>query len=265
MFRSQYDNDVTTWSPNGRLFQVDYAMEAVKQGSCTVGAKSKDHVVLVALKRAPQAELSSYQPKLFKLDSHMGMSIAGLTSDARVLARFIRTECINHRFVYNAPIPVQRLVTRVADKSQKNTQVAHRRPYGVGLLIAGYDKAGPVLYQTCPSGNFYNYKAVAIGARSQSAKTYLEKHFGDFESCTLQQLVVHCLHALAASCAEGVELNQQNTTVAVVSKDKGFVQYDGDEVTKWIDLYQTDKDKAAPAAEPPAEAPGGGGAAPMEE
>jgi|UniRef100_A0A7S4GK14 20S proteasome subunit alpha 6 len=260
MFRNQYDNDITTWSPQGRLHQVEYAMEAVKQGSATVGAKCKTHTVLVALKRAPQAELSSHQPKTFKLDKHMGMTIAGLTPDARVLARYMRTECMNHRYVFNSAIPVSRLVTRVADKSQRSTQVASKRPFGVGLLVAGYDQLGPCLYETCPSGQFYNYKAMAIGARAQSAKTYLEKNFEKFENCTVDELVVHCLKALESTCAEGVELSQANTTVAVVGKDTDFTTYDDDDATRWLDLLQKAKDEAAPApAEPASES------SPMEE
>lgn len=258
MFRNQYDNDITTWSPQGRLHQVEYAMEAVKQGSATVGAKNKTHTVLVALKRAPQTDLSSHQAKTFKLDRHLGMTIAGLNSDARVLARFIRTEAMNHRYVYNDPIPVARLVTRVADKSQRCTQVASKRPFGVGLLIGGYDQQGPHLFQTCPSGQFYNYKAVAIGARAQSAKTYLEKHYAVFEDCTTEELVVHCLKALQSTCSEGMELSQVNTTVAIVGKDTDFTQFDDDAVAKWIDLMLKDKDAAGAAAADE-------GAAPMEE
>jgi 20S proteasome subunit alpha 6 len=259
MFRNQYDNDITTWSPQGRLHQVEYAMEAVKQGSATVGAKNKTHAVLVALKRSPQTDLSAHQSKTFKLDSHVGMTIAGLNSDARLLASFMRTECMNHRYVYTDALPVARLVLHVADKSQRCTQVASKRPFGVGLLIAGYDQQGPSLYQTCPSGQYYNYRAMAIGARSQSAKTYLEKHFTAFEDCSVEDLVVHCLKALKSTCSDGIELNQSNTSVAIVGKGTDFVSYDDDAVAKWIDLlHRSDTDGGAPAAE-------GGAAAPMEE
>lgn len=95
-FRNQYDSDVTTWSPQGRLHQVEYAMEAVKQGSATVGLKSKDHAVLVAFKRRP-SELAAYQKKVLHLDQKIGVSFAGLTADAKSLARWMRTECLNQR------------------------------------------------------------------------------------------------------------------------------------------------------------------------
>ena len=94
----KYDTDITRWSNEGRLYQIEYAMEAVKKGSSAVGARSNTHVVLVALKRTPQQELASYQEKVFKLDNKAGMAIAGITGDARELAHYMRTECMNHRY-----------------------------------------------------------------------------------------------------------------------------------------------------------------------
>ena len=117
MFRNQYDTDVTTWSPQGRLFQVEYAMEAVKQGSACVGLRSRTHAVLAAVNK-PASELSSYQRKVFRVADHAGVALAGLTADGRVLSRFLRNECINHAFVYDAPLPVSRLALRLADKAQ---------------------------------------------------------------------------------------------------------------------------------------------------
>ena len=113
-------------------------MEAVKQGSATIGLKSKTHAVIVALKRA-SSELSAYQKKIIPIDSHMGMTIAGLTADARFLSRYMRSECLNHRFNYDEPLPVSKLIGRLGNKLQVCTQSYDRRPYGVGLLVAGYD------------------------------------------------------------------------------------------------------------------------------
>ena len=92
----------------------------------------------------------------------------------------MRAECLNRRFVYETPMQVSRLVTDVADKHQRATQSYVRRPFGVGLLVAGHDRTGAHLFATCPSGNMYEYKAFAQGARSQSAKTYLERNFASF-------------------------------------------------------------------------------------
>ncbi len=113
-------------------------MEAVKQGSATIGLKSKTHAAIVALKRAT-SELSAYQKKIIPIDTHMGMTIAGLTADARFLSRYMRTECLNHRYAHDEPLPVSRLIGNLGNKLQVCTQRYDRRPYGVGLLVAGYD------------------------------------------------------------------------------------------------------------------------------
>ena len=105
MFRNQYDSDVTIWSPQGRLHQVEYAMEAVKQGSATVGLKSNTHAVLVALKRA-SSDLSSHQKKILPIDDHVGISIAGLTADARSISKWMRAEAMNSRYAHDTPLPV---------------------------------------------------------------------------------------------------------------------------------------------------------------
>ncbi|PPS17876.1 hypothetical protein GOBAR_AA02682 [Gossypium barbadense] len=126
MFRNQYDTDVTTWSPAGRLFQVEYAMEAVKQGSAAIGLRSKTHVVLGCVNKA-NSELSSHQKKIFKVDDHIGVAIAGLTADGRVLSRYMRNECINYSFTYESPLPVGRLVVQLADKAQQYLDVEDKR------------------------------------------------------------------------------------------------------------------------------------------
>lgn len=113
MNKSPYDTDVTVWSPDGRLFQVEYASEAVRQGSCVVGLRSTRYAVLVA-HRARQSEFASYQQKIFPVDDHVGCAISGLTADGRVLHSYMRTECLNHRFVYESPLNVGRLVNAVS-------------------------------------------------------------------------------------------------------------------------------------------------------
>ena len=114
MFRNQYDSDNVVWSPQGRLFQLEYACEAVKQGSCCVGVRSNTHAVLVALKRSP-SELGSYQQKVFAIDEHVAIAISGLCGDARVLSSFLRTEVISYKYTYGSPIPVERLINKLSD------------------------------------------------------------------------------------------------------------------------------------------------------
>nr|UCK81594.1 proteasome subunit alpha type-1 [Arenicola marina] len=252
MFRNQYDNDVSIWSPQGRIHQIEYAMEAVKQGSATIGLKSKTHAILVALKRAP-SELSSYQKKIYEIDDHVGISIAGLTADARLLSKFMRTECLNSRFAYDSPLPVSRLVAMIGSKSQIPTQRYGRRPFGVGLLIAGYDDMGPHIYQTCPSANCFDCKAMAIGARSQSARTYLEKRLDDFLGSSLDELIKHGLRALRDTLPNEVELTTKNCSLGIVGKDSPFTIYDDEAVAKYLQMIEgEEKSSGAHKEEEPA-------------
>jgi len=209
------------FSPQGRLHQVEYALEAVKQGSAAVGLRSKTHAVLLALKRST-GELASYQQKMFRIDDHVGIAIAGLTSDARVLSNFMRQQAMSSKMVFNRPIPVNRLVSSIADKAQVNTQEYGRRPYGVGFLVVGQDNGGPHLYEFSPSGNSYEYYAMSIGARSQSAKTYLEKHYESFADCSLEDLVRHGLHALRETLQQDKELNVNNTSIGIIGPKSEF-------------------------------------------
>ena len=158
-------------------------MESVKQGSACVGCRSSSGVVIAALKRSVSS-LSAHQKKILSIDDHIGCAISGLTADARTLAKWMRGECLNHKYVYGSSVPSGRLVKDLADRHQECTQTYVRRPYGVGLLVGAWDeKTGPHLYQTCPSGNYYEYFATAIGSRNQSAKTYLEKHMEVSRDC----------------------------------------------------------------------------------
>ncbi|KAK7457281.1 hypothetical protein BaRGS_00039253 [Batillaria attramentaria] len=257
---NQYDNDVTIWSPQGRIHQLEYAMEAVKQGSAAVGIKSRSHAILVALKRAP-SELSAHQKKILPIDNHVGVAIAGLTADARLLCNFMRSECLDSRWAYNKPLPISRLVSVVGNKSQIPTQRYGRRPFGVGLLIAGYDSAGPHIYQTCPSANYYDCKAMAIGARSQSARTYLEKFLDQFLDCSLEELVKHGLRALRDTLPQEVNLTTKNCSLGIVGKDMQFTIYDDDKVSSYLALIEgEERSTAAPDADD-----GDAAAQPMEE
>jgi len=241
MNRSQYDSDITTWSPQGRIHQIEYAMEAVKQGSAAIGLKSKTHAVVAAVKR-PSSQLGMHQNKIFKIDEHMGIAIAGLSADARVLCKYMRNECINHNFVFESPMQVERLVLQVADKSQVHTQRYGRRPYGVGLLVAGFDQTGAHLYETCPSGNYFEYKAVAIGARGQSAKTYLERHFESFSDAPLEQLIKHALMALretVQATSEVDSLTSKNVSIGVVGKGTAFHIIESSALQPYLDTLES--------------------------
>eukprot|EP00908_Phaeocystis_cordata_P025964 Transcript_8440.p2 GENE.Transcript_8440~~Transcript_8440.p2 ORF type:complete len:303 (-),score=118.39 Transcript_8440:147-956(-) len=268
MFRNQYDTDCTTWSPAGRIHQIEYALEAVKQGSAAIGLRSDKFALVATLKRA-SSELSSHQKKIFKVDDNVGIAIAGLVADARVLAKYMRTECINHRYTYDEPMQVNRLVLKVADKSQIGTIRAGHRPYGIGLLVAGADATGPHLFETQPSGQYFEYKAWAIGARSQAGRTYLEKHFEEFAALELDQLIVHALSALRETLATGTELTSANAAVGFVSQDQTFTILEDDAIKAYVDGLKKEDAPAAAAPAAGADAPSGdapaAAAAPMDE
>ncbi|RCI07710.1 hypothetical protein L249_5710 [Ophiocordyceps polyrhachis-furcata BCC 54312] len=255
MFRNNYDNDSVTFSPQGRIFQIEYAAEAVKQGSVVVGITSKTHVVLCAVKRNAE-ELSSYQKKLFCIDEHVGIAIAGLTSDARVLSNFMKQQCLGDRLTFDRAMPIRSLVSMIGDKAQINTQFYGKRPYGVGLLVAGVDEKGPHLYEFQPSGMTEEMTAFAIGARSQMARTYLERNIDAFADCSREELVKHGLKALRESLVQDKELTLDNTSVGLVGIETGpnkgiesFKLYDGDEMQPWLESLGTEAQSGGGGAE----------------
>lgn len=279
MFRNTYDSDNTVFSPQGRLHQVEYALEAVKQGSAVVGLRSNTHAILVALKRAP-SELASYQKKMLRIDNHMGIGFAGLTSDARVLSNYMRQLALSSRLLYSRPLPISRVVDSLADRAQFNTMDYGKRPYGVGFLIIGVDDTGPHLYEFSPTANCFEYYAMSIGARSQSAKTYLERNYEEFQSADLDALIQHGLYALRDTLQQNKDLELDQVSVAVVGpgadadvnsasarKGEKFRVIEGQDLRTYLDRIEprpipgsrTTTDTA------PATTQDAGGAAPMED
>lgn len=161
-------------------------------------------------------ELSSYQKKIIALDDHLGLALAGLSSDARVLSNFMKQRALGSKIAYGRAIPLERIVGMIGDRAQTNTQQYGKRPYGVGLLVAGVDDLGPHLFEFQPSGMTQEMLACAIGARSQMARTYLERHLDEFANCGRDELLKHGLLALKESLAQDKELTVENTTIAVV-------------------------------------------------
>jgi len=242
MHRNQYDTNVTTFSPQGRLHQLEYAMEAVKQGSAVVGLRSKDFAVLAALRRSP-SELGSSQQKIFEIDEHMGIGISGLIADARQLAKYMRNECLNYQYCYSNHHPVGRLVNKVADKAQYYTQRSEKRPYGVGLLVIGCDSTGPHLFEAKPSGNQFEYIAQGMGSRSQSAKTYLERHFEKFQEAPLDVLIKHALTSLKGTAHDKKKLTVKTVSVAFVGRGQKFKKLGEDEIIDYLNGIDQDDDE----------------------
>ena len=198
-------------------------------------------ILFLALKRSPNT-LAAYQKKLQKIDDHMGVGLSGLTADGRSLVKYMRNETLNHKYVFATPMQGSRLVSDLADMHQRCTQSYVRRPYGVGLLVATYDQTGPHLFMTEPSGNFYEYVAMAIGSRSQTSRTYLEREFESFENCSLDDLIKHGLKALAASLSGDVELDSKSASIGIVGKDTTFKVLDDAAVQPYLDSIEVEAD-----------------------
>lgn len=150
----------------------------------------------------------------------MGIVISGMTADARFLTNFMRKECMNYWYAHGSHHPAERLVAKIANKSQHKTCMPGKRPFGVGLLVGSVDEAGTHLFETCPSGNYYEYHAIAIGDRNQSAKTYLEKNYQGFKNLGAEDLIKHGIRAMKASCQD-IDVTEHNISVAVVGSGKG--------------------------------------------
>ena len=233
MQKSLYDQSTLTWSPQGRLYQVEYAMEAVNQGNLLIGVKSKNYVVLVGFNTAPNEKLSYFPEKLFKVSNHIGIGIAGLTPDGRLLYKYMKNQCLNYNYTFNADYPIEKLVNKIAEKSQIKTQRGEsKRPYGVGLLIAGFDRTGPRLFRTCPSANYYEYHCVAIGSRCQAANSFLENNLERLPDMSKDDLIKIALEATRK--AEDVKVDGNNLDVIVVGKDETTKLLSKDEIDDYL-------------------------------
>ena len=238
MFQSKgdYDRGVNTFSPEGRLFQVEYALEAVKLGSTAVGITTREGVVIAAEKRLPSSlVVPNSIEKILLIDSHMGCAMSGLSSDARTLVEHARVETQNHHFTYNERMPIEACVHSIADmaldfsdgsdeKKQESSgdkkKKTMARPFGVALLVAGVDDvAGPCLYQTEPSGTYTKFKAAAIGSAADGATSMLVEHFK--QDMSLEEAKSLCLFILRQVMED--KLNSQNVEIASANMvDKNF-------------------------------------------
>ena len=175
-----YDRASTIFSPDGRLFQVEYAREAVKRGTTAVGLKYKEGVVLIIDKRISSRLIEAKSiEKIFKIDNHVGCATSGLVADARVLVDRARVEAQIHKMTFDEHIPVGALVKKICDFKQSYTQHGGIRPFGTALLVAGVDERGTHLFEADPSGALMAYKAVSIGAGRNTVKTLFEDKYQD--------------------------------------------------------------------------------------
>ncbi|WP_248514976.1 archaeal proteasome endopeptidase complex subunit alpha [Salinarchaeum laminariae] len=191
-----YDRGITIFSPDGRLYQVEYAREAVKRGTASVGVRTEDGVVLVADRqtRSPLVEASSVE-KLHSVDEHLGIASAGHVADARQLVDLARRRAQMEWLRYDQPLGVEALTKEITDHIQQYTQTGGARPFGVALLVAGVENGEPRLFETDPSGTPYEWSAVAVGGGRDEIQEYLEDNYDD--SLSLGDGIGLALEALA--------------------------------------------------------------------
>jgi proteasome alpha subunit len=189
-----YDRAITVFSPDGRLFQVEYAMELVNRGATILGIRCAEGVVLGSEENAEPLEEEEYSWKIFKVDDHIGAAIVGLSSDARILIDQARVYAQSNKLTYDEPIDAEVVTKRISDIKQMYTQHAGVRPFGVSIIFAGADKTGTRVFYTHPSGTYRGYKATAIGAGRETVLGLLKEEYRDdlsLEDTT--KLAVKCL------------------------------------------------------------------------
>ena len=172
-----YDRAITVFSPDGRLYQVEYAIETVRRGSLALGIKTKNGIILAAEEKSKKLQISKSAQKIFQIDTHVGIVAAGYIPDARSQADNARFFSQSNRLVYDEPVDVETVAKHLADQAQQYTQYAGVRPFGVALIIAGIDRKGVNVYVIDPSGTYNSYSAIAIGTGSDEVNEFLEKNY----------------------------------------------------------------------------------------
>ena len=238
-----YDRAITVFSPDGRLFQVEYASETVKRGATVLGIASPEGVVLAAEERAgSKLQDLSFMWKIFQIDEHVGTAVAGLSCDAHILVDQARIYAQSNKLMYDEPIDIEILTRRIGEIKQLYTQHAGVRPFGISMLFGGVDKKGSRLFWTDPSGAFFAYRAWAIGAGGDAANEILEAEYRD--NLTMDEallLGMKCMTKVLEGKAE-----PQKIRVAIIPRDTGkFQKLPVEEVDKY--LRRMDAAKKAPA------------------
>ncbi|KAF7457309.1 putative proteasome subunit alpha type 5-2 [Cryptosporidium felis] len=237
--RNEYDRGVNTFSPEGRLFQVEYAIAAIKLGSTAIGIKTKEGIVLASEKRisSPLLEPRSLE-KIMTIDDHVGCCMSGLVADAKTMIDHARVESQNYFFTYNEKMPTQSVVQAISDLAldfsdikEKGKKKTMSRPFGVAMLIAGIDKDGnSSLWMTDPSGTYTQYSAAAIGTAQEGAETILLENYNS--NMSLREGEDLALVVLRQVMEE--KINSINVEVAAI-KENRFVIYQSAEIKRILD------------------------------
>ncbi len=241
-----YDRAITVFSPDGRLFQVEYAREAVKRGTTTVGMKFKSGVLLIVDKRISSRLIEPQSiDKIFQIDENIGCATSGLVADARVLVDRARIESQINKITYGEPMTVDNLVKRLCDFKQTFTQYGGVRPFGTSLLIAGVDETGRHLYETDPSGALMAYKAGSIGSGRNAVIGLFEEEYKD--DMNLDDCIQLGLKSLDR--ATDGDLNAEAVEIGLVTDKKPFQKMDAKEVSKHVEAFMKAKKQAKDKSE----------------
>ncbi|EON63108.1 proteasome component PRE6 [Coniosporium apollinis CBS 100218] len=256
---SGYDRALSVFSPDGHVFQVEYALEAVKRGTCAVGVKGKDIVVLGCEKRsAMKLQDTRITPsKICLVDTHVALAFAGLNADARILVDKARLEAQSHRLTVEDPVSIEYITKYVAGVQQRYTQSGGVRPFGISTLIVGFDPndKSPRLYQTEPSGIYSAWKANAIGRSSKTVREFLERnHKADMEREDTIKLTVKSL-------LEVVQTGAKNIEIAVMAPGKPIEMLPVEDIEKYVESINTEKQEEAATRRTGGRTPGTGTAA----
>ncbi len=233
-----YDRAITVFSPDGRLFQVEYAMELVNRGATILGIRCSEGVVLGAEETVEPLEDAEYSWKIFKVDEHVGAAIVGLSSDARILIDQARVYAQSNRLTYDEPIDVEVVTKRICDIKQLYTQHAGVRPFGVSMIFGGVDKAGNRLLGTHPSGTYRGYKATALGAGRETVLSILKEEYREdmaLEDTT--KLTVKCL----VKALEARQLPPRLKIVVIPSATKKMEMLGDDKIESYVKEFASGK------------------------
>lgn len=215
-----YDRSITMFSPDGRLLQVEYAKKTVKQGSTAIGMVCSDGVILVADKRiANKLIIPESVEKIFPIDEHIATAASGILSDARVLVERSQLKAQQHKITYDSNVDVVSIVKDIASLKQITTQSGGLRPFGVSLLIAGIDSAGPKLYETDPTGIYFAYRAAAIGEADTDVEDVLQKEYK--ETMTIEEGLKLLLRILSKIFEKNFSIERIEAAM-ITTKDKKF-------------------------------------------
>ncbi|GAM36346.1 hypothetical protein TCE0_018f05367 [Talaromyces pinophilus] len=240
---SGYDRALSVFSPDGHVFQVEYALEAVKRGTCAVGVKGKDIVVLGCEKRsAMKLQDTRITPsKIGLIDTHVCLAFAGLNADARILIDKARLEAQSHRLTVEDPVTIEYITKYVAGVQQRYTQSGGVRPFGISTLIVGFDKGDgtPRLYQTEPSGIYSAWKANAIGRSSKTVREFLERnHKDDMDREATLQLTIKSL-------LEVVQTGAKNIEIAIMAPGKPIEMLPTEQIESYVKNIEAEKQEEA--------------------